>query len=442
MRAQASGRERLLVRTLPLALVLGMLCAALGGLVAPRGQVAHADGPTITIASPASAEGPVQTGIRVVGTGWNTGNLANDQVQVFYSPPSNNLPCGDPNQSQQRAQQYQIPGFSILNIGSGTTWTIEFQWPSNTGVGQFYICAFDTTTPTQVTASTQPFTVLATTLPGITVSNNFPNVGDQITVNGTGFLPGNQPIDLYLTPQIQQTGTRLATVTAGNDGSFSQKITLPSSPSGQLNIVALSRPSVNGAITPLTAATQITVSATPSTPTPGPSPTVTPSPAATTTATAPTTTPTTTSTSKSGLLLVVLIVLLVLVILAIIGVLIWYVVGTRPPAGVAAPPAPARGYARAPTAPRRTQSGWQSASEWQGDDEWESQQGPWEEDEQGGWNDLPTEWNPDPWPQQQGGPSSWSGPTGRGNSGAQRPMPRGPNRDDRQGRGRPGPGDW
>jgi hypothetical protein len=444
MRAHASGIERLLIRPVPLALVLvALLCAALSGLAAPRWPVAHADGPTITIASPGSAQGPVQTGIRVVATGWNAGNLADDVVKVFYNASNNNGPCGDPNNSQTLADTNKIPGVPDQHLGQNvTTWTIEFQWPSNTGIGQFYICAFDTTTPTQVTASTQPFNVLSTTLPAITVDKPFLNVGDQITVNGTGFLPGNQPIDLYLSEQVQQAGVRLTTVTAGNDGSFSQKITLPMSPSGQLYIVALSRPSVGGAIPPLSAAQQVTIGATPSTPTPGPSPTVSPSPTATTTASVPTTPEKTTSTS--GLILTVLIVLLVLVILAIIGVLIWYVAGTRPPAGVGAPVPPARGRARAPVAPRRGQSGWQSASEWQSDDEWESQQGPWEEDEQGGWNDLPTEWDGEsnPWPQNQGGPPSWSGPTGRGNSGAQRPTLRGPHRDDRQGRGRPGQDDW
>jgi hypothetical protein len=420
-----------------------MLCAALGGLVVPGGQVAHAaPNPGIAIVSPSSASGPVQTGIRIVGSGWNPG----DNVQVFYNAPANNSPCGDPNNSQGLAQSNAIPGVPTQTAGADGSWTVDFQWPSNTGIGQFYICAFDVNAPTQVTPSTQPFHVLSTTLPAITVDNAFPNVGDHITVSGTGFLPGNQPIDLTLAQPGQQTGVKLATVTAGNDGSFSQKVTLPMSPSGQLNVVATSRASVSGALPPLSAAQQITVGATPSTPTPGPTNTPTPDPTATTTTTT-TTGASSPASSKSGLILTVLVVLLALVILAIFGVLIWYVAGTRPPAGVGAPgapPPPTR--ARAPVAPRRGQGGWQEQAEWQSDDEWESQQGPWEEDEEGGWSDLPTRWNEEanPWPQSgPGAPPTWSGPAGPGSSGPQRPTPpRGPNRDDWQGRARPGQDDW
>jgi hypothetical protein len=440
MRSHASCIERLLARSLPLALALGMLCAAFSAALAPRWQVAHAANPSLSIVSPVSARGPQQTGVRVVGMGWNPSS----SVQLFYSAPTNNQPCGDPNNSQALAQASPLPGVSVQVADPSGAWTIEFQWP-NTGIGQFYICAFDVTTPTVVTPSNQPFQVLSTTPPSIKVDKPFPNVGDQITVDGTGFLPGNQPVDLYLAQLGQQTGAKLATVIVEGDGSFTQQVTLPASPSGQLRITALSRPSVTNAITPMSAETPVTVGATASTPTPTPGGTVTP-------AATQTTTPSTTGDNgaSSNLILVALVVALAMVILAIFGVLIWYVSGTRPPAGLGAPPpGPPPGRSRAPVAPRRSQSGWQGQQGWQGEDEWDGQQGPWEEDDQGGWSDLPAQW-PDernPWPQDQGpgGPPPWSGPTGRGNSGAQRPTPpRGsnPNRDDWQGRARQGQNDW
>lgn len=446
MRSDPSWIARLLARSLPLALMLGILCTAFSAVVAPRWPIAHADAPSLSIVSPSSASGPLNTGIRVVGAGWNPG--AN--VQLFYSAPANNIPCGDPNNSQALAQSNPLPGVSTQVADPAGSWTIEFQWP-NTGIGSFYICAFDTTTPTQVTPSNQPFQVLSTTLPSIHLSNASPNVGDHITVDGQGFLPGNQPVDIYLAPLGQETGAKLATVIVGNDGSFTQDVTLPASPSGQLSVTALSHPAVNGAIPPLSAEQPVTVGATPSTPTPTPAGTVTPAPTQTTTPT--TTTPRTTG-SSSSLVLVALVVVLALVILAIIGVLIWYVAGTRPPDGVGVPAAtPPPGRSRAPVASRRSQSGRQAQQGWQGDDEWEGQQGPWEEDDQGGWSDLPTQWSDErnPWPQNQGGqsgpgaPPSWSGPTGRGNAGAQRPTPpRGssPNRDDWPGRARQGQDDW
>lgn len=448
MRFHALGIDRLLARSLPLALVLGLLGAALCGLVGLPGQVAHADNPMVTIASPTSFSGPVQTGIRVVGSGWIQG----DMVQVFYNKSANNQPCGDPANSQTLAQTNQLPGVSAQTVSAAGAWAANFQWPSNTGIGQFYICAFDTITPMQVTPSNQPFNVLSTALPSITVDKQFPNVGDQITVSGQGFLPGNQPVDLLLAQPDQQTGTKLGTATVGNDGSFTQQVTLPTSPSGQLTIVAVSRTPNSSAPPPLIASAPVTIGATPSTPTPTPTSTPTPDPTATATPTISTTVGSAPPSSKSGLILTALIALLVLVILAIFGVMIWYVAGTRPPAGVApgGPPPPAR--ARTPATPRRTQENWQSLPDWRAeDDEWEEQQGPWEEDSQGGWNDLPTQWSNEvnPWPQGQGGPAgpgappSRSGPASRGNAGAPRSAPpRGPDRDDWQGRARPGQDDW
>ena len=439
MRSHASCIERLVARSLPLALVLGMLGAAFSAVLAPHWQVAHAANPSLSIVSPSSASGSQQTGIRVVGAGWNPSS----SVQLFYSAPANNQPCGDPNNSQALAQSNPIPGVAVQVADANGGWTIDFQWP-NTGIGQFYICAFDTTAPTAVTPSNQPFQVLSTTPPNIKLSNPLPNIGDQITIDGTGFLPGNQPIDLYLAQLGQQTGAKLATVNAGTDGTFSQQVTLPASPSGQLSVTALSRPAVNGALSPMSAETPITVGANASTPTPAPSGTVTPAPSQ------PTTPGTTDTGSSSSLILVALVVALALVILAIFGVLIWYVSGTRPPAGVGEPPpGPPPGRSRAPVAPRRSQSGWQGQQGWQGDDEWDGQQGPWEEDDQGGWSDLPAQWpderNSRPQGQGPGTPPPWSGPTGRGNSGAHRPLPpRGsnPNRDDWPGRARQGQNDW
>ncbi len=463
MRAHASGIKRRLARSLALALALGMLSAAIYALVvAPQAQVARAANPSVSIVSPTSASGPVQTGIRVVGNGWNGGA----SIQIFYNPPANNQPCGDPNNSQALAQSNPLPGVPMQTARPDGTWTIDFQWPSNTGAGQFYICAFDTTTPTQVTPSDKAFQVLSTSLPAITVDKQFPNVGDQITINGTGFLPGNQPIDLFISAPNQSPGVKLTTATADNGGNFSVKATLPTSPTGQVNIVALSRTPVSGALPPLSASQEITVGATPSTPTPGPTDTTTPEPTETTTPTANNTGTNQTASTKPDLLLVTLIVLLILVILAIFGVMIWYVLGTRPPAGVGAPgaPAPPAGvrapaasrrsqdsWQSLPEAPRRSQDSWQSLPDWQTEDEWEGQQGPWEEDPQGGWNELPTQWSDEanPWPSPQSGPAgpsappTWSGPAGRGNAGAQRPAPpRGPYRNDRQGRARSGQEDW
>ncbi len=447
-RPRVSYRDGVLFHRRLLAVVLAVLLAVPSLLaVSPQGQVARADAPSITIASPANPSGPIQTGIRLTGANWT----ANDTVQVYYNAQTNNMPCGDPNNVQALYQAHPIGG-SGISIHSDGTWTLDFQWPATSGVGTFYLCAFDVATPTQVAISGQPFQVLSTTLPGISVDNTFPNAGDKITVNGTGFLPGNFPVDLTLAPQGSQTqGVLLGTVTVGGNGNFTQPVTLPLTPSGNLSVVASSRPAVKGAPAPLVASQDVTVGATPSTPTPGPTATPTPDPTATATPATTTGTGGNGSSSGSGSILGLLVVLLALVLVAIAGVLIWYYSGTRPPGGArspGAPPAPAP--ARAPAAPRREQSARPPPAQWS-DDDWEAQQAPWEEDEQGAWGSGPSEWDQgvNPWPVQEDWEQSNpgypppKGPTGRRNTGSQRPTPpRAPNRDDRPGHSRPGQDDW
>lgn|GEM_PF-1770346 len=447
---RVSRRDRVFFHRRLLAVLLALVLAVPSLLAGfPGGQAARADNtPSITIASPANPSGPVQTGIRLTGANWT----ANDTVQVFYNAPGNttNLPCGDPNNPQALAQSQSIPGGTKTVQGDGT-WTLDFQWPSTSGVGSFYLCAFDTTMTTGVAISGQPFKVLSTALPAINLDNTSPNVGDKITVSGAGFLPGNFPVDLTLAPQGSQTqGVLLGTATADGNGNFTQPVTLPLTPSGNLSVVASTRAAVKGAPAPLVASQDVTVGATASTPTPGPTPTPTPDPTATTAPTTATGAGGASSSSGSGLILGLLVALLALVLVAIAGVLIWYFSGTRPPAGAGAPgtpPVPAR--ARAPVAPRRAQSGRPPPAQWS-DDEWEAQQAPWEEDEQGGWGSGTSEWdqgvNPWPTPDGQNQPDPGfppRGPTGRRNTGSQRPSPpRAPNRDDWAGRSRPGQDDW
>lgn len=444
MRSHASLIDRCWLRLVPLGLIFGVLLAVLSGLAAPpSARAARADAaPGVTIVSPASASGPVQTGVRVTGAGWNAGS----SVQLYwYSASANNAPC-DPADAQTLAQSQPITGGSV-SIKQDGTWIVDFQWPSTSGTGMFFICAFDIASPAQVTASTQPFNVLSAALPAISsVMPSAPNIGDQITVQGTGFLPANQTIDLKLaTPGAENQAVTLGTTTSDGGGNFTQMVTLPTTLSGNLELIASTRPAVSGALPPEIAVYQnLVVGGMASTATPGPTntPTNTPIPTA-----PPQTTGTTGSgggSGSSGAILDVLIVLLVLVILAIFGVLIWYFAGIRPPAGAAAVGmAPVAASPRVSGAPRRGPVGRQSQPEWPSD-EWEDQQAPWEEDEQGGWGSSSTEWGDGRGRQSSGpaAPPDWSGPAGRDrgrlDESPRPPSPRPPNRDGWQGRSRPG----
>lgn len=428
MALSQSARWRWRVGLVLLALVLCLLLALPGTAARAMGAAGHLPlAPSSAITSPASASGPIQTGVQVKGQGWNP----NEAIKLFYNAPD----CGDPNNAAALSQSQALAG--PLTAKSDGTWVANFQWPG-TSTGAFAVCAFDPNDPNmppQVIPANRPFQVLSSALPTVsTPQPAFFNQGDVITVTLTGFLPGNQPIDVKLTNSLanQAQATLLATVTVDNNGNASQQVTLPTTPptlSGNLQIFAVSHPAPGaapGVLPPLFASQPLTVGQ--ATPTPGPTNTPTPSPTAPPTATAApvgTGGGTTPKSSTSSTILTILVALLGLVILAIFGVLIWYFVGIRPPADVppAAPamgPPPAR--ARAPVAPRGGPRGSYAPQE---EDEWEEQQGPWEEDTQGGWSGSDWDEGGGYEPPRRGGSPGGRTPPPRGTSGGwSRPGPR------------------
>jgi hypothetical protein len=387
--------------------------------------------PASNITSPSSASGPIQTGVQVKGQGWNP----NETIKLFYNTPD----CGDPNNAPTLSQSQSLAG--PLTADQNGTWVANFQWPG-TDTGSFAVCAYDpndTNVPPQVVPANRVFKVLSSAVPTIgTPQPAFFNGGDSILVNLNNFLPGNQPVDVKLTNSLanQAQATLLATMTVDNNGNASQQVTLPTTLSGNLQIFAASHPAngaAPGALPPLFASQALTVGAV--TATPGPTETPSPSPTAPPAATSvPVSTGTggTPKSATSSTVLTLLVALLGLVILAIFGVLIWYFVGIRPPADMAAAPAPGPppSRSRAQVAPRGGTRGRYSPQDGEVD-EWENQQGPWEEDTQGGWSG-------DDWEQggsqrdQRGG---YEPPRRGGSSGGGRtPPPRGSS----GGRSRPG----
>jgi hypothetical protein len=375
------------------ALLLGLALALPGAPVLAQGTSARIPAtPTSDVTSPSSASGPIQTGVQVRGQGWNAG----ETIKLFYNPstsqPPNPPDCGDPNNAQALSQSQGLPTGNLTADQNGN-WVANFQWPG-TSTGAFAICAFDPTAPAPppVIAASRAFKVLSSAVPTIaTPQPAFFTAGDQVNVNVNNFLPGNQPVDIKITDSLanQAQATLLAMVTVDNNGNASQQVTLPTTLSGNLQIFAASHPAQGaaaGVLPPLFASQALVVGA--ASPTPGPTATPTPSPTVPPTATAvPVSTTGTGSTPKpssASTILTLLVALLGLVILAIFGVLIWYLVGIRTPTGRTVPPAaPPPSRPRAPAAPRGGTRGRYAPQE---EDEWEDQQGPWEEDTQGGWS--------------------------------------------------------
>ncbi len=416
------------------ALAIGPALALPGASAQARGsaaQIPAAPQPSV-ITSPSSASGPIQTGVQVKGQGWTP----NDPIKLFYNSPD----CGDPNNASTLSQNQALPANSLKADQNGN-WVANFQWPG-TNTGSFAVCAFDPNdqaVPPQVVPATSTFQVLSSATPTIsTPTPAFFNGGDMINVNLNNFLPGNQPVDIKLTNSLanQNQATLLATVTVDNNGNASQQVTLPTTLSGNLQIFAASHPAQGaapGVLPPLFASQALTVGAV--TATPGPTDTPSPSPTAPPAATSvPVNTGTggTPKSSTSSTILTLLVALLGLVILAIFGVLIWYFVGIRPPPGMEAAPAqgPPPSRTRAQVAPRGGTRGRYTQQDDEAD-EWENQQGPWEEDTQGGWSGDDWGQGGNQWDQQGGyGPPRRGGSSGGGRT----PPPRGGS----GGRSRPG----
>jgi hypothetical protein len=425
------------------ALVVWLTLALPGAVARAKGTAVRIPAaPASDIVSPSSASGPIQTGVQVQGQGWNP----NETIKLFYNPSAQTPPtaadCGDPANAPTLSQNQPLAG--PLTADQNGNWVANFQWPG-TSTGLFAVCIFDPNAPEQVVPANQGFRVLSSAVPTIsTPQPAFFNGGDMITINLNNFLPGNQPIDVKITNSLanQAQATLLATVTVDANGNASQQVTLPTTLSGNLQLFAASHPAPGaapGVLPPLFASQALSVGAV--TATPGPTETAAPSPTAppTVTAVAPGTggnagAP---KSSTSSTILTLLVVLLGLVILAIFGVLIWYFLGIRPPvdapAGPAMGPPPAR--TRAQVTPRGSMRG-RYPSQDEEADEWEDQQGPWEEDTQGGWSGSDWGQGNAQWDQRGGyGPPPRGGPSGGGRT----PPPRGGS----GGRSRPGTGnEW
>ncbi|HEV2404227.1 MAG TPA: IPT/TIG domain-containing protein, partial [Ktedonobacterales bacterium] len=119
--------------------------------------------------------GPVGTYVTLTGNGFPVG----DNVSIAYTTGTS---CG--------SGVITITG-ATATVGSNKIVTIRFQWPA-TAQGAYTICAIDNTG--SHTASTQ-FTVVSANPPAITVSGPVTS-GQQVTVNGSNYLPGGGTVDI------------------------------------------------------------------------------------------------------------------------------------------------------------------------------------------------------------------------------------------------------
>ena len=265
--------------------------------------------PDLTLQSPSTGQGPVNTYVTVVGS-----NFPGASTQIYASSQNN---C--------QAQQGLLATSSAISGGQLPPTT--FIWPTSLGEGTYYICA------TGMTGSAPVFTVLSNNPPSLTLSTTVDPINQPVTIRGTNFLglPGTGTLVLM----IQTTGYQayLPSVTVAADGSFSlqwtPQLTIGSSAQfiGSDTLQVTSSPEGNAAPA-LQATASLTLQAA-SASTPVVTPTVPSSNGA------PPTTPTTSQTPTA--LLVGVFALLAVVLLGVLGWLVYVLLKNRqrqvPPPG-------------------------------------------------------------------------------------------------------------
>lgn len=264
-------------------------------------------GPTLTLVSPSSGQGPVGAHLTVSGSGWTGGSVAVGAAS------------------------------SATNCVSGQTWTTTFatftpssgsfsgvvNWPSSLSSGTYALCAAaaESGVPAAAggVAASQTYTVKASSPPALTLSDYTVQVGRTVTINGSNFVGvasvnlsyGNQSVGM----------TPIQTVNPDGNGNFAVQFT-PSGTgvTGNVTIAAASSPDPGAQQPALSTTASLVIAAAPTaTPSPSPSPSPTPTAQATSTSAALAAPPTKTDTSGGNGLIIFLIVGIVLSLLVILG---------------------------------------------------------------------------------------------------------------------------
>lgn len=251
-------------------------------------HTAHGDNnPTLSLIQPANQQGGAQgpAGANIVARIQSAGSGVG--FQIFYSAAGAQCDV---------ATMTQINGASYTTNNNGSL-TFTLVWPASSGTGTFYVCAVLGGDGTNIVQSNQPYQVSATAAPSIAIApavvatatpgsggttqvtpGTGPTftVGDQITISGTGFLPGGTQVGVYISG-VQSVGNDNdlgdslgSPQNTGTDGSFSTTVTLPSGRIGQEYIhVATTATGSSGSKSypPLLVASQF-IEVNPATPTP------------------------------------------------------------------------------------------------------------------------------------------------------------------------------
>lgn len=299
----------------------GALLAAFTLAARPASAVAsarqHADAPTFAIILPlyynnSVSQGPVGTMLTIqAASGWTPG--AGVVLGV--------VPAG---QSCASANQIPVSAVSQITVDGKGSFSAIFQWPAAAAqLTAYSICANETGVGTQIGASSNNFSVLATTPPSISLTAaSSPHAGDTLTVTGADWLPPAQTIKFLLRstqpglPDVPLATADGSATMSDTNGNFTANVKLPNEYTGKWYLLAtMGTPTQFGSAIyyPLSGTSPLLTIGQPQVETPTPLPTFTP------TAIPATATPTgqgqSSGTTQNQKLLIILLALVAVVLL-------------------------------------------------------------------------------------------------------------------------------
>lgn len=316
---QAQSHRIARVARIPAIALLAVWLVALALLVqassiAPHlwpAQVAQAagnpgSGPSLTLVSPSSGQGPVGAHVAVSGSGWTVDSVAIGAAQSATNCVSSTT---------------WTATFTTVSA-SGGSFTTTFTWPSSLSSGSYALCAAPSGSSGPASAgvaATQSYAVKASSPPALTLSSYTVQVGQSLTINGSNFV-GVSSVNLSF--GTANTGmTPIQPASPDGNGNFAVQFQ-PNGPiTGNVTISAASPPDPGAQQPALSATASLVIAPAPAataTPSPSPSPSPTSAPTATS-AIVTTTTPNQTNSGGSNGLIIFLIVGIVLSLLVILG---------------------------------------------------------------------------------------------------------------------------
>ncbi len=276
---------KLIIRRLALTLWCLLACTIFLHLVAPQ---AKADGPQVKITQPSvngNAIGHPGTKVTITGSGFPAGNTLN-----LYTTPN-----GDPGKCTVNGDPAANGLISFATnptvmVQGDSTFTVTATWPDNaaTSTTAYYVCA---ATQGVQGLSSNTFTVAQPV--AINVTPTSVAQGDQVTVNGTNWLPPQQ-LNVSILAGDGSAPIASNVVMSGPDGTFSTILAIPGNAGAASYAVRVYATNETSMTATQNNALTVTQSATAA-----PTPTVAPSPTATAT-TQPTETPTPSTATTGG----------------------------------------------------------------------------------------------------------------------------------------------